>query len=73
MLARLVGYTRNVAADESEIGEFAVVELRKFPYALVSCRQLRRNLITLLINMITPFNFGRVLRARISSTISICK
>ena len=34
MLARLVGYTRNVAADEAEIGEFAVVELRKFPYAL---------------------------------------
>jgi len=25
MLARLVGYTRNVAADEAEIGEFVVV------------------------------------------------
>ena len=35
MLARLVGYTRNVAADEAEIGEFVVVELRKLPYALV--------------------------------------
>jgi hypothetical protein len=30
-----VDYTRNVAADETEIGEFAVGELRKFPYALV--------------------------------------
>jgi hypothetical protein len=35
MPARLVGYTRNVATDEAEIGEFLVVELRKFPYALV--------------------------------------
>jgi hypothetical protein len=35
MPARLAGYTRSVAADEAEIGEFVVVELRKFPYALV--------------------------------------
>ena len=35
MPARLVDYTRNVAADEAEIGEFVVVELRKFPYAPV--------------------------------------
>jgi hypothetical protein len=35
MPARLVGYTRNVAADEAEIGELEVVELRKFPYAPV--------------------------------------
>ena len=35
MLARLVGYTRNVAADEAEIGEFVVVELRKLPHALI--------------------------------------
>jgi hypothetical protein len=35
MPAGLVGYTRNVAADEAEIDEFAVAELRKFPYALV--------------------------------------
>ena len=32
---RLVDHTRNVAADEAEIGEFVVVELRKFPYAPV--------------------------------------
>ena len=35
MPARLVGYTRNVASDEAEISEFAVVELRKLPYAPV--------------------------------------
>jgi hypothetical protein len=35
MLARLVGYTRNVAADEAETGELVIVELKKFPYALV--------------------------------------
>ena len=32
---RLVDHTQNVAADEAEIGEFVVVELRKFPYAPV--------------------------------------
>ena len=35
MPAGLVDYTRNVAADKAEIGEFVVVELRKFPYAPV--------------------------------------
>jgi hypothetical protein len=35
MPARLVGYTRNVAADEAEIGELLVVELRKLSYALI--------------------------------------
>jgi hypothetical protein len=35
MSDRLVDHTRNVAADEAEIGEFVVVELRKFPYAPV--------------------------------------
>jgi len=35
MSDRLVDHTQNVAADEAEIGEFVVVELRKFPYAPV--------------------------------------
>ena len=35
MPAGVMDYTRNVASDKAEIGEFVVVELRKFPYALV--------------------------------------
>ena len=35
MPAGVVDYTRNVASDKAEIGEFVVVELRKFPYAPV--------------------------------------
>ena len=42
MLARLVGYTRNVAAYEAEIGEFAVTELRKFPHAPVGLQPITK-------------------------------
>ena len=39
---RLVDYTRNVAAYEAEIGEFAVTELRKFPYAPVGLQPITK-------------------------------
>ena len=44
MPAGLVDYTRNVAADEAEIGEFVVVELRKFPYAQVRLSPIAKKL-----------------------------
>ena len=41
---RLLDHTRNVAADEAEIGEFVVVELRKFPYAQVRLSPIAKKL-----------------------------
>ena len=44
MPAGVVDYTRNVASDKAEIGEFVVVELRKFPYALVRLPPITKKL-----------------------------
>ena len=44
MPAGLVDYTRNVAADKAEIGEFVIVKLRKFPYALVRLSPITKKL-----------------------------
>jgi hypothetical protein len=39
---RLVDYTRNVAAYEAEIAEFAVTELRKFSHAPVRLQPITK-------------------------------
>ena len=44
MPAGFVDYTRNVAADKAEIGEFVIVKLRKFPYALVRLPPITKKL-----------------------------
>ena len=44
MPAGLVDYTRNVAADKAEIGEFVIVKLRKFAYALVRLSPITKKL-----------------------------
>ena len=62
MPARLAGYTRNVAADEAEIGEFMVVELRKFPYALIRLPPITKKSDKLANKHDNTFDFVRVLR-----------